>query len=1214
MAELGKCDMDLTELTKLATLELERFLNTQLPTLGSNWWQSRVFDRLTFQQQRFVEERRQSELKDLDLAALLRVVDQNWPDLADRCSFPKEGRSWLKELQSVRNKWAHQSGRDATAEDHYRDVDTLWRVLQMLDASRATLDRIEGRRAEVAAKLAVLKSPCQESTASRTTAEAPPQAPAAQPTSGQTASASAAKSRALFAAGNLVTLRSNPAIVMPILEIIEGSTGEPSYRVFHNNSVATFYESQLQPTIPTTPTSTQLTAEAVNAALTSLHLLSPSTAHLFSLRSGRIDFDPYQYRPVLKLIRADRPRLLIADEVGVGKTIEAGLMIKELQARMDLKSVLIICPKSLVSERKWDIEMKRFGETFTTIDGPLLRHCIEETHLDAEWPEQYAKAILPFSLLDGDVLFGVEAKGKSKRRGLLTLDPPPKFDLVIVDEAHHIRNSSTYAHEAVRFFCDNAEAVVLLTATPIQLGRSDLFTLLSVLRPDLVIDLPSFNQMAEPNQYFTQAARHCRKAEDGWNEAARDGLTLAASTAWGRRFISETPTFQSIHDQLGQEALPDADRVRLIRSIEDLYTFNGIISRTRRRDIGEFTVREPQTLHVEFTESQRELHDALLGIVAKILAQKHGDQNLKFMMATIRRQAASCLYGLVPLLEDMLLGKLNQVEVMEAAETDTEVEVAPQFVDQTLTEITDLIHRAKQLDAHDLKAEAFIKALLDKQQLPNNKALVFSTFRHTLRYLAAKVEAAGLRFGLVHGDVDEDERRELRRRFKLAPEDPDALEILLSSEVGCEGLDFQFCDFMVNYDLPWNPMRIEQRIGRIDRRGQKSPKVVIVNLVTPGTVDAEIYDRCLLRIGVFEHTIGGCEEILGGITQELQSIEDSFALKPEQLAAKIRQLSDNAIQRVEEDQALESKQAELFGLNVPKQDWLRDIESAENYWLSPGALQHCVTQYLATRLGRDQEFLLGKEPLKTLRLSQEARNKLLDDYKQLARSKDPVARDWEKWLKGSTPTLAVTFDQVTAAEHPQALHLSVTHPLLRQAAQHLKFDTIAYTTLEVQSSEVAPGEYRFGIYRWSKHGVKTDEELIVIASDPVLETHLFALLKSAKTRVNASPLTPQDFDSLDAKHHSQWSAARANHEAENRQFVEYRIQSLTVSHNARCKAIEDQLAAAKDSKIRQMKQAQLDRAHADFNRRLDQLNQAANSGDIHATAILLGTIEARPPR
>ena len=153
--------------------------------------------------------------------------------------------------------------------------------------------------------------------------------------------------------------------------------------------------------------------------------------------------------------------------------------------------------------------------------------------------------------------------------------------------------------------------------------------------------------------------------------------------------------------------------------------------------------------------------------------------------------------------------------------------------------------------------------------MANNKALAFSTFRHTLAYIARHMADTGLRYGLVHGGVADEERAELRRRFALPKEDPDALDVLLSSEVGSEGLDFQFCDLLINYDLPWNPMRVEQRIGRIDRYGQASETVAIVNLVTPGTVDADIYERCLLRIGVFRHAVGGSEEILGEITREI---------------------------------------------------------------------------------------------------------------------------------------------------------------------------------------------------------------------------------------------------------------------------------------------------------------------------------------------------------
>ncbi len=229
----------------------------------------------------------------------------------------------------------------------------------------------------------------------------------------------------------------------------------------------------------------------------------------------------------------------------------------------------------------------------------------------------------------------------------------------------------------------------------------------------------------------------------------------------------------------------------------------------------------------------------------------------------------------------------------------------------------------------------------------------------------------------------------------------------------------------------------------------------------------------------------------------------------------------------------------------------------------------------------------------------------------MPRTKDPVAREWEKWLKGSVPIIQITFDQATAVENAQALHLSVNHPLLRQAASHLKFDHMFNAALEVDASDIAPGDYHFGIYRWAKQGVKPDEELVAIANDPAIEGRLFTLLQSAKTRLNPQPFSQTEFDAIDAEHHSKWSTAHANHEAENRQFVEYRIHSLTVSHQARCRAIEDQRNRANNDKIRLMKQSELERANADFVLRIESLNQAAGSGDIHASALVFGKISVK---
>ncbi|MBE0448762.1 MAG: DEAD/DEAH box helicase family protein, partial [Actinobacteria bacterium] len=1046
----------MNNLIQLATGELNQFLSDKLPALSEDWWNKHVEERLSFQQQRMVEERGFKSLQQLDFAALLRVLDQNWYELSNTLGMPREGRSWIKEMQTVRNKWAHLSAEAMPASEIYRDADTLGRLLSMLGAEQASIEAIELAKADAVAAMASNSSLVETSQPSDIDQDVvevilgPTKNVPTTPTS-------------LFKVGDLVALRSNPATLMPVIEVVS-SGAECRYRVFQNNVKAIYYESQLHAPPTAAVERKMLSVRELHAYLTSLQLLSPSTANLFSLRSGRVQFVPYQYRPVLKLIRADRPRLLIADEVGVGKTIEAGLIIKELRARMDISSVLIICPKALVAERKWFLEMKRFDEHFTALDGSLLRHCLKETHLDGEWPEQYSKAILPFSLFDSDLIHGKSGRGNKKGQGLLSLDPAPKFDLVIVDEAHHIRNSKTFLHQGVRYFCDNAQAVLHLTATPVQLGSEDLYTLLNVLRPDLVIDHASFEQMAEPNQYINTAVQHCRTAEDGWQHEARASLDEVAQTEWGRLFLRESPEFQHIYDKLKDNDLSDIDRIGLTHVIEELYTFSSLINRTRRRDIGEFTTRKPETINVEFTDGQKQLHDGVLDVIARILSFCHNQQNVKFMMTTIRRQAASCLYGLAPLLNGILVGKLDLIEFMEASDGNVDADLS--FIDDVRSDIEQLLKQARNLDPYDPKIEAFVKVLLGKNKLDNNKVLVFSTFRHTLAYLAAHTQNTSLRYGLIHGDVPDEERSDIRRRFALPKEDENALDVMLSSEVGCEGLDFQFCNLLINYDLPWNPMRIEQRIGRIDRYGQKSETVAIVNFVTPGTVDADIYERCLWRIGVFHNAVGGSEEILGEITQELHDISESFKLTNEERVQRLKQLADNGIRNIREEQELESKQAELFGLNVPTPSWRDEIDAAETFWLSPPALQRTVITYLATRLGSESEHLLGDKPLKTLRLSQGARNKLLDDYKRLPRSIEPTARDWEKWLKGAQPTLSVTFDQEAAAENPKAVHLSVLHPLVRQAARFLELDDPVYVTFAVNNSELPLSEHHFAIYRW----------------------------------------------------------------------------------------------------------------------------------------------------
>ena len=186
-------------------------------------------------------------------------------------------------------------------------------------------------------------------------------------------------------------------------------------------------------------------------------------------------------------------------------------------------------------------------------------------------------------------------------------------------------------------------------------------------------------------------------------------------------------------------------------------------------------------------------------------------------------------------LEEILNRHLHRIDPLEWVEIDNIVDIPPDdIIDPICVEIEFILRKARELSSHDPKLDRLRNLCREKQQMQNNKVMLFSSFRHTLAYLYEHLKADGIRVGMVHGGTPDEERREIRNRFEKPKDAPDGLDLVLFSEVGCEGLDYQFCDCIINYDLPWNPMRIEQRIGRIDRIGQTSDSIAIVNLITSG--------------------------------------------------------------------------------------------------------------------------------------------------------------------------------------------------------------------------------------------------------------------------------------------------------------------------------------------------------------------------------------------
>lgn len=1160
--------------------ELCQFLTEALPRIENDWWNRSVVARLTFQQQNFVRSSGTTTLAGLDVAALMRVLDQNWHEIAPLRNLVPASRTWLKEAQTIRNRWAHAPAGGLELEETYRDLDTLERFLSAIGAKAGLLEEIRLEK---------------KSLLGRLSGAGGHKAGDASPTPACTEGA--------FARGSVVRLKARPRVTGAVIDHVPGAP-EDRYVVFHDGTTATYYASQIEPAEVPGTTSRMVSLGELNASLTACQLLHPSVANLYSLYAARVNFVPYQFRPVLKLIQSDRPRLLIADEVGVGKTIEAGLILKELQARRELRSVLVICPKPLIAERKWMEELKRFDEQFVHLDGDALRYCIEETHLDGAWPQQYSRAIVPYSLFD-EVLLGGRLRGNRRQRGLLDLDPPPAFDLVIVDEAHHIRNTETWAYRTVRYFCDNAEAAVLMSATPIQLSDNDLFNLLHLLRPDVVPSRRDFDRMSEPNPHVNRAIELARSARPGWEEEVRDCLQTALATPWGVSVLAPSPKVQATFDSLGQLGVDADKRLRFVRDLEEIYTFSTYINRTRRRDIGSFTTRKPETVSVEFTPEQRSLHDDLLGLIARIMERRHGNISLQFLLTTIRRQAASCIFGLAPLLEAILSRHLSALELSEAGDDGTPAEIGDEL-NEFRSDIQELILRSRNLSRADPKLEALQRVIRDKHNLPNNKLLLFSTFRHTLSYLVEHLGGGGVRIGLIHGDVAEDERRVLRNRFSLARENPEALDLLLSSEVGCEGLDYQFCDGLVNYDLPWNPMRVEQRIGRIDRYGQKNETVAIYNFVTPGTVDADIYQRCLLRIGVFRQALGGSEEILGRLTHELRDIAENLTLTADERAARLQQLADNEVRAVQEQTRLEDEQAKLFGITVPSRSFDEMVREASSYWLSPQMLTNLVANYLENISGGKEIAGLRDKKLVTLRLGREARESLLADFREIDVG-GATARAWERWLKSSDPYFTITFDPATADERRDVAFITPTHPLVRQAAKKLSPTGTIGTVVKVKADDVSPGRYPYAIYRWRKLGLREDFAFQPVCEDLQVAARLLDLLEIA-TRAAGDGPTQNEQRRLETFHYAAWIDARANHIEQVSQAAGARLASLRITHEARVALLEEQRDQANEDRIRRMRESQIDTARLDFERRSANLVEAPSRADVVAEPIAFGVL------
>lgn len=1159
------------------------WLGNTLPRITDNWWDDLVMNHLSVLQRETVIANNIHDIKGLDLAAILRIFDRNWFVITGYIFINNRERRYIRRMQEVRNSWAHITPNDITKQKVSEDVNVIIELLGAFGAKSDETRKLEAFIYDVEEDKEIQQEKVETPVESKVVVN--------QDVSSE------------IGAGSVVTLVSDESKIGAVI----GVSGD-KFSVLIDGAVRTFYREQIK-LKQETEAKDYLSLENVKAALTAYQIYNPGSTNLYSLNSARIDFVPYQFRPALKLIKSDSPRLLVADDVGVGKTIEAGLILKELEARSSVNSVLIICPRPLVAERKWELEMKRFDEDFTQLDGSQLLAAISETDRDGEWPDRHKKTIIPYSLFGEDTVKGKQSTSnkKNKSLGLEELDPFPRFDLVIVDEAHNIRNANTWGYKAVELFCRNADAVVFLTATPLQNSKNDLFTLLNLLRPDVVIDKDTFATMSEPNAHINSLLRIVRNQAENWQEEGKKEIANILSTEWGRNVIQQHPNFECIFNFLEKQEITREEKIDIIAKIESLHSFNTMINRTRRRDIEDFCIRRTITVTAPFNGVQKDLYDSLIEFESNALAQLHGSRSVRFMMCTIMRQAASCIYGLAPFLNDLVEKRLGQIqEDGELYEYDYTLNSDEE---NSLFELADEIAGlVEKLPENDPKFDKMLEVIRQKQSEDNNRVIIFSSFRHTLRYIRNKLVENGIRVGQVDGSVSDEDRFKMRQRFLLERDHKDAIDVLLFSEVGCEGLDYQFCDTMINYDLPWNPMRIEQRIGRIDRRGQKSDTVKIYNMITDDTIDSVIYDRCLSKIGVFEDSIGDCSEILGDITDQIMEIMFSSELTEQERHMKIEKMADNEVMRVQEMRKLEQDEKTLFGFDLSNYIADKDVQEAENEWISPESINNMVNVFMDDFLGKG-EYLRGKQEIKTLRLSGDKRQMLLNNLKELKIVNNNIASKlWNAYLKSDKQALSVTFDSQTAKDNRNVAFFTQMHPFVVQAAQYESSKFPCEIGVSVSDEDIPSGDYEFLIYAWRYVGLRPDIKLMAISENEYVQKNILSIIQYATDVGVDAPAFESKWDDMDKLHYRRWLEIKGEYTNNVKEECDYRIEQLTQSFHQRELIIRGMIQNATDEKIIRMRTSQLNKLKVDYENQEKTMKDTISKADIHTNLLIKGVL------
>lgn len=791
------------------------------------------------------------------------------------------------------------------------------------------------------------------------------------------------------------------------------------------------------------------------------------TEVVYSMDTSNTTFYAYQFKPVLKLLESPTNSLLIADEVGLGKTIEAGLIWTELKAREGARFLLVVCPPHLVT--KWRNELKRrFGVDSQRADASDVREKLEEARrghspgfaLVASYhslrpPKNWDEKGSPAARLAQDLY---EWGNKDE----------PILDLLVMDEAAIMRNEESQTSELGGLFAPVSRNKIYLSATPLHTRTRNLYTLLKRLDPETFTDEHTFNSILEANEPLV----HLREMILAGKSPVAD-LLERVDRAAANPLLEGNNTLRNLRIKLTEaESLSDPRlRADLAYQSERANLLSYVVTRTRKRDADlRHVEREVRTVLVPLTTSEKALYEGVTEAVRSYALER--DIGAGFLTVMPQRQVASCMAAACA---KLVAGESEDAElnpdVTWSGKSRKAVPSGP-----LVTYIRENLagrFRPEDFQRHDSKYTCLLNALKTyRENHPGGKLVLFAFFKPTLYYLADRLGRDGIETLMLTGD-DSGDKQLIVDEFSK----PASAPILLSSEVGSEGLDLQFAAAMVNYDLPWNPMVVEQRIGRIHRIGQQAERIIVINLVCEGTVDQRIYDRLYDRLDLFKRTIGDLEAVIGPLINELTNDILTHRLSDTQLQERIERTAVTMEQKIQQEEQLERDASVLaaYGDYVINQI---SAAHARKDWITGDDLEAYLLGFFhrnfpATRLqGIDQANSVFE-----IELCSDA----LHEFDRFLSART---------MRGQTRLTTserrhIRFDHrvFTPAERGiEVIHQS--HPLVRFAGHHQRVNRVvqpvpvaADLALAHCPEGVSPGIYAFVTQRWSVDGIRNYERI-----------------------------------------------------------------------------------------------------------------------------------------